>query len=154
MALWSSISDHVSKLSLASIPIVLGWFLNVGSQRIADSIETRNFIQSMIEQLSDTNRKTRQDIALVLLNEYVGKEQPQMVAKIAEIVFDENMDRVVKNKDDAAISELQGSTAYQVLAQLNPQRAEEIKKSTEQRVLAALLDEVNVRSKGSGGGGQ
>lgn len=154
MPSWSSISDHISKLSLASIPVVLGWFLNVGSQRIADSIETRNFIQSMIEQLSDTNRKTRQDIALVLLNEYVGKEQPQMVAKIAEIVFDENMDRVVKNKDDAAISELQGSTAYQVLAQLNPQRAEEIKKSTEQRVLAALLDEVNVRSKPSGGGGR
>lgn len=152
MPSWSNVSDHVSKLSLASIPIVLGWFLNVGSQRIADSIETRNFIQSMIEQLSDTNRKTRQDIALVLLNEYVGKEQPQMVAKIAEIVFDENMDRVVKNKGDAAISELQGSTAYQVLAQLNPARAEEIKKSTEQRVLAALLDEVNVRSKPAGGG--
>jgi len=42
-----------------AIPVVLGWFLNVGSQRIADSIETRNYIQSMIEQLSDPSRKAR-----------------------------------------------------------------------------------------------
>lgn len=141
--------DFVNRISIVAIPVVLGWFLNVGSQRIADSIETRNFIQSMIEQLSDPNRKARQDIALILLNEYVGKEQPQMVAKIAEIVFDENMERVMKAKNQDALSELQGSTALEVLSQLNPERAEEIKKSNQERVLSALLDEVNVRNQGA-----
>lgn len=136
-------------MSIVAIPVVLGWFLNVGSQRIADSIETRNFIQSMIDELSDPNRKARQDIALILLNEYVGKDQPRMVAKIAEIVFDENMERVVKAKNQDAISEVQGSTAFEVLAQLNPERAAEIKQTTQERVLSALLEEVNVRTQGA-----
>ncbi len=126
----------------------------MGSQRIADSIETRNFIQSMIEQLSDPSRKARQDIALILLNEYVGKEQPEMVAKIAEIVFDENMDQLVRKGNSDPLLEIQGSTAFEVLSELNPERARQIRETTQQRVLAALLDEVNVRQVKSSGGVQ
>jgi len=137
-----------------AIPVVLGWFLNVGSQRIADSIETRNYIQSMIEQLSDPSRKARQDIDLILLNEYVGKEQPEMVAKIAEIVFDENMDQMVRKGNGDPLLEIQGSTAFEVLSELNPERARQIRETTQQRVLAALLDEVNVRQVKSSGGVQ
>ncbi len=144
--------DFLSKISIVAIPVVLGWFLNVGSQRIADSIETRNFIQSMIEQLSDPSRKARQDIALILLNEYVGKEQPEMVAKIAEIVFDENMDQLVRKGNGDPLLEIQGSTAFAVLSELNPERARQIRETTQQRVLAALLDEVNVRQVKSTGG--
>lgn len=146
--------DFLSKISIVAIPVVLGWFLNVGSQRIADSIETRNFIQSMIEQLSDPSRKARQDIALILLNEYVGKEQPEMVAKIAEIVFDENMDQLVRKGNSDPLLEIQGSTAFEVLSELNPERARQIRETTQQRVLAALLDEVNVRQVKAGGGVQ
>ncbi|WP_337871490.1 hypothetical protein [Meiothermus sp.] len=146
--------DFLSKISIVAIPVVLGWFLNVGSQRIADSIETRNFIQSMIEQLSDPSRKARQDIALILLNEYVGKEQPEMVAKIAEIVFDENMDQLVRKGNGDPLLEIQGSTAFEVLSELNPERAKQIRETTQQRVLAALLDEVNVRQVKSTGGVQ
>lgn len=146
--------DFLSKISIVAIPVVLGWFLNVGSQRIADSIETRNFIQSMIEQLSDPSRKARQDIALILLNEYVGKEQPEMVAKIAEIVFDENMDQLVRKGNGDPLLEIQGSTAFEVLSELNPERARQIRETTQQRVLAALLDEVNVRQVKSSGGVQ
>ncbi len=146
--------DFLSKISIVAIPVVLGWFLNVGSQRIADSIETRNFIQSMIEQLSDPSRKARQDIALILLNEYVGKEQPEMVAKIAEIVFDENMDQLVRKGNSDPLLEIQGSTAFEVLSELNPERARQIRETTQQRVLAALLDEVNVRQVKSSGGVQ
>ncbi|MCX7783875.1 MAG: hypothetical protein N2318_09585 [Meiothermus sp.] len=146
--------DFLSKISIVAIPVVLGWFLNVGSQRIADSIETRNFIQSMIEQLSDPSRKARQDIALILLNEYVGKEQPEMVAKIAEIVFDENMDQLVRKGNGDPLLEIQGSTAFEVLSELNPERARQIRETTQQRVLAALLDEVNVRQVKSTGGVQ
>lgn len=146
--------DFLSKISIVAIPVVLGWFLNVGSQRIADSIETRNFIQSMIEQLSDPSRKARQDIALILLNEYVGKEQPEMVAKIAEIVFDENMDQLVRKGNGDPLLEIQGSTAFEVLNELNPERARQIRETTQQRVLAALLDEVNVRQVKSTGGVQ
>lgn len=146
--------DFLSKISIVAIPVVLGWFLNVGSQRIADSIETRNFIQSMIEQLSDPSRKARQDIALILLNEYVGREQPEMVAKIAEIVFDENMDQLVRKGNGDPLLEIQGSTAFEVLSELNPERAKQIRETTQQRVLAALLDEVNVRQVKSTGGVQ
>ena len=138
--------DLVSKLAMVAVPIVLGWFLNVGSQRIADSIESRNFIESLIDELSDTRSQSRQDIALILLKEYIGAEQPQMVAKIAEVVFAENMERMVRSNRPDSLTELQGSTALEVLSELNPQRAKEIRESTQQRVLSALLDEVNVRA--------
>jgi hypothetical protein len=138
--------DLVGKLAMVAVPIVLGWFLNVGSQRIADSIESRNFIQGLIDELSDTRSQSRQDIALILLNEYIGHEQPQMVAKIAEVVFAENMERIVRSNNTDSLTELQGSTAFEVLSELNPERAKEIRESTQQRVLAALLDEVNVRT--------
>ncbi|MDX2006480.1 MAG: hypothetical protein SFU83_14485 [Meiothermus sp.] len=138
--------DLVGKLAMVAMPIVLGWFLNVGSQRIADSIESRNFIEGLIDELSDTRSQSRQDIALILLKEYIGQEQPQMVAKIAEVVFAENMERLVRSNRPDSITELQGSTAFEVLAELNPERAREIRESTQQRVLAALLDEVNVQA--------
>jgi hypothetical protein len=127
---------------MVSIPVVLGWFLNLGSQRIADSIETRNFIQGLIDELSDTKSQSRQDIALILLKEYIGNEQPKMVAKIAEVVFADNMDRLVKGGSSDPLLEIQGSTAFEILSELNPERAREIRESTQQRVLAALLDEV------------
>ena len=130
---------------MVSIPVVLGWFLNIGSQRIADSIETRNFIQSLIDELSDTKSQSRQDIALILLKEYIGNEQPKMVAKIAEVVFTDNMDRLVKGGGSDPLLEIQGSTAFEILNELNPQRAKEIRESTQQRVLAALLDEVGAK---------
>lgn len=138
--------DLVGKLAMVAMPIVLGWFLNVGSQRIADSIESRNFIEGLIDELSDTRSQSRQDIALILLKEYIGQEQPQMVAKIAEVVFAENVERLVRSNRPDSITELQGSTAFEVLAELNPERAREIRESTQQRVLAALLDEVNVQA--------
>ena len=138
--------DLIGKLAMVAVPIVLGWFLNVGSQRIADSIESRNFIESLIDELSDTRSQSRQDIALILLKEYIGVEQPQMVAKIAEVVFAENMERMVRSNNTDSLTELQGSTAYEVLAELNPERAKQIREATQQRILSALLDEVNVRS--------
>lgn len=143
-AFWSGFWDVVSKASIVAIPVVLGWALNLGSQRIADSIAQRDFIQSLIDELSDTKSQARQDIALILLKEYIGNEQPKMVARIAEVVFSDNMNRIVDtDKSDNALSELQGSTAYQILAELNPERAKAIAKSSQQRVLAALLDEIN-----------
>ncbi|WP_157202600.1 hypothetical protein [Calidithermus chliarophilus] len=143
-AFWSGFWDVVSKASIVAIPVVLGWALNLGSQRIADSIAQRDFIQSLIDELSDTKSQARQDIALILLKEYIGNEQPKMVARIAEVVFSDNMNRIVDtDKSDNALSELQGSTAYQILAELNPERAKAIAESSQQRVLAALLDEIN-----------
>ncbi|RIH81403.1 hypothetical protein Mterra_03191 [Calidithermus terrae] len=143
-AFWSGFWDVVSKASIVAIPVVLGWALNLGSQRIADSIAQRDFIQSLIDELSDTKSQARQDIALILLKEYIGNEQPKMVARIAEVVFSDNMNRIVDtDKTDNALSELQGSTAYQILAELNPERAKAIAESSQQRVLAALLDEIN-----------
>ncbi|RIH83423.1 hypothetical protein [Calidithermus roseus] len=143
-AFWSGFWDVISKVAIVAIPVVLGWALNLGSQRIADSIAQRDFIQSLIDELSDTKSQARQDIALILLKEYIGNEQPRMVARIAEVVFSENLNRIVdSNKSDNALSELQGSTAYQILAELNPERAKAIAESTQQRVLAALLDEIN-----------
>jgi len=143
-AFWSGFWDVISKVAIVAIPVVLGWALNLGSQRIADSIAQRDFIQSLIDELSDTKSQARQDIALILLKEYIGNEQPRMVARIAEVVFSENLNRIVdSNKGDNALSELQGSTAYQILAELNPERAKAIAESTQQRVLAALLDEIN-----------
>ncbi|MER3443788.1 MAG: hypothetical protein C4333_06585 [Meiothermus sp.] len=134
----------VSKASIVAIPVVLGWALNLGSQRIADSIAQRDFIQSLIDELSDTKSQARQDIALILLKEYIGNQQPKMVARIAEVVFSDNMNRIVDtDRTDNALSELQGSTAYQILAELNPERAKAIAESSQQRVLAALLDEIN-----------
>ena len=143
-AFWSGFWDVISKVAIVAIPVVLGWALNLGSQRIADSIAQRDFIQSLIDELSDTKSQARQDIALILLKEYIGNEQPRMVARIAEVVFSENLNRIVdSNKSDNALSELQGSTAYQILAELIPERAKAIAESTQQRVLAALLDEIN-----------
>jgi hypothetical protein len=145
MARFAIFSDAMSKLSMVSIPVVLGWFLNLGSQRIADSIETRNFIQGLIDELSDTKSRSRQDIALILLKEYIGNEQPKMVAKIAEVVFADNMDRLVRGGGGDPLLEIQGSTAFEILSELNPERAKEIRESTQQRVLAALLDEVGAK---------
>jgi len=143
-AFWSGFWDVVSKASIVAIPVVLGWALNLGSQRIADSIAQRDFIQSLIDELSDTKSQARQDIALILLKEYIGNQQPKMVARIAEVVFSDNMNRIVDtDRTDNALSELQGSTAYQILAELNPERAKAIAESSQQRVLAALLDEIN-----------
>jgi len=77
-----------------------------------------------------------------------------MVAKIAEIVFDENMDQMVRKGNGDPLLEIQGSTAFEVLSELNPERARQIRETTQQRVLAALLDEVNVRQVKSSGGVQ
>ncbi|MER3482695.1 MAG: hypothetical protein C4332_05635 [Meiothermus sp.] len=135
--------DLINKLALVAIPVVLGWFLNSGSQRIADSLQNRQFIQSMIDQLSDLRSRTRQDIALILLNEELGREQPRMVARIAEVVYDDNLERVRKSKTGDPVSEAQGSTAYEILAELDPPRAKQISQDSQQRVLASLLDQVN-----------
>jgi hypothetical protein len=58
------------------------------------------------------------------------------------VVFADNMDRLVKGGSSDPLLEIQGSTAFEILSELNPERAREIRESTQQRVLAALLDEV------------
>jgi hypothetical protein len=115
--------DTVGKIISSLVLVVIAMFIKTGSERIAFSLQSGQLVQSLISDLTTKEQQTRQDVALLALDNSIGDEKPQMVAAIAERLFRDTQEQ------DSARAHALGSVAFRVLERRDPQRAEAIRAS-------------------------
>ena len=115
--------DTIGKIVSSLVLVVIAMFIKTGSERIAFSLQSGQLVQSLISDLTTKDQQTRQDVALLALDNSIGDEKPQMVAAIAERLF-----RDTQEQDSARMHAL-GSVAFRVLEKRDPDRAAAIRAS-------------------------
>jgi hypothetical protein len=76
--------DTIGKIVSSLVLVVIAMFIKSGSERIAFSLQSGQLVQSLISDLTTQEQQTRQDVALLALDNSIGDEKPRMVAAIAE----------------------------------------------------------------------
>lgn len=112
--IWEKL-DVIGKLTSGVFLALIALFVKIGGDQIAASMQTAELVQSLIGDLTTRSEQTRQDIALIALNNAIGERDSRLVSEIAERLF-----------LDLKTSDATGSVAFAVLKERNPQRAGEL----------------------------
>jgi hypothetical protein len=115
------LSKLVSGVLLAAIALVV----KLGADNIASSLQTGQLVQSLIADLTTKDEKTRQDVALMALDDTVGDRKAGLVCNIAERIFRDRDESNSAAPFDEKQS--QGSTAFATIDHRCPERAEKIR---------------------------
>jgi hypothetical protein len=115
--------DVVGKIVSTVLLAVIAFFLKEGSDNISFSLQKGYLVQTLITDLTDKQFRTKQDVALLALNHFVGEKDSSLVSEIAERLYlDISTDTSIalNGKYSAA------KVAFDILKQRNPRRAEEL----------------------------
>ncbi|MBI1803758.1 MAG: hypothetical protein HY033_03030 [Ignavibacteriae bacterium] len=132
---WNKL-DVLGKLVSSVLLAIIAMFVKFGADDIASSMKRGELVRSLISDLTTRNEKVRQDIALIALDNAIGKDEPQLVTDIAERVF-----RDQEEHDSTRSSIYDGTTrsiAFDIIGRRSPERKVNIKDELEKRIQPIL----------------
>lgn len=118
--------DVIAKLLSGVFLGALSLAVGLGAREIADAQKTGELVRSLITDLTSEDKRTRQDLALIALDHAASKQDPELVAEIAErILLDFRSDSL------AQVHDLTNSVAFRVLEKRDASRAKRLRDSAE-----------------------
>lgn len=139
--------DVLVKLVASVVLVAIGMAIRHGTSQIATSLETGGLIQSLIADLSSVNGEIRRDLALIALNHSIGDRNPELVAQVAERLYQDRVEsETTAIRHDAHVV---GELAFEILRKRNPQQASKIEdelstKANAPEMRKALVSDANI----------
>lgn len=115
--IWDKL-DIVGKIVSGIVLVAIAIVLERGSNKIANSMQSGQLVQSLISDLAVPDTTIKQDIALIALNHAVGAQNPALVLQICE--------RILENTKD--YDDITGKVAFEIIRDRDPERAKQIEK--------------------------
>lgn len=84
--MWDKL-DAIGKILSGVVLVLIAFVLKIGSDNIAASLQRGDLVQRLITDLSTTDKRIKQDIALIALDDAIGEQSPLLVADVAEVIF-------------------------------------------------------------------
>ena len=122
--------DIIGKLLSTVLLGFLAFFIKTGTDNIATTQHEGQLVQSLLQDLTTKDQRTRQDLALIALNHAVGDRNPGLVADIAERLV---LDTTAQSTGDPTSAQVLGGIAFHILAERDSVRAGTLKRTLQQQ---------------------